>query len=45
MVQALLAKGGDVDAKENGKGITALTVASMMATLTWCRRCSPRGSR
>ena len=42
-VRALLAKGAEVNAKDNN-GDTALIMASGMATLTWYRRCSPRGA-
>ena len=42
VVQALLAKGAEVNAKAND-GATALMLASRTATSRWCRRCSPRG--
>ena len=41
-VQALLAKGAELNAKNND-GATALMLASYNGTSMWCKRCSPRG--
>ena len=45
VVQALLAKGADVNAKANDGETALMLVASQTAASMWCRRCSTRGPR